>query len=216
MIVKAGQQFNFNYPTWDRATGLFVAATVYDVTSGTAVFVAQIAMIDVASLGIYEGLFTPLAGKSYLIISAVYTDGTYTVPDLTRGPVADQYDCFTTDTSLLNFNYGAFDQDASLTIEATVYDISTGTPVQVDQFNMTYVALGVYFGQYLGTVNKNYLVAVVPSDLDRAQSADSFQCFELSTGGGSVSTCSAELIGQSLNGVLKGQSLNATLEGDIC
>lgn len=177
MLVKGGQSANFNYPTYDQATGLFVAGSIYDVTTGAPSLVGSpIAMTD-ESNGVYVGSFTPVAGKSYLVISAVYLDSGFTEVDTSRAPEADQYDAFTTDTSLLNFNYGAYDQDDSLTLSANVFNL---TDSAMSTVAMAYVTLGVYFGRYQGAVGKSYAVIKSPSDTTRPPGADSFQTFLLS------------------------------------
>lgn len=57
---------------------LSVGMTVYDDSgSSPVVQVATFAMTYVA-LNTYRGKFTALAGKNYIIVKAVYTDGTFT------------------------------------------------------------------------------------------------------------------------------------------
>lgn len=88
MIAQSNTPFAFNYTAYDMATGLFVRAAVYDLTTGTPVFVQNVVMAE-AALGSYNGLFTGLPGRVYAIISAVYTDGTYAVLDTNRAPATE-------------------------------------------------------------------------------------------------------------------------------
>jgi hypothetical protein len=88
-IASAGSAYGFNYVAADQQTGLNVAASVYDTTTGTPVFLSQIPLTEVnptKSPGSYSGLFTPTAGKVYDIISMVYTDPGYTTLDPNRAP----------------------------------------------------------------------------------------------------------------------------------
>lgn len=176
MIVNGGQQVNFTYPTYSETSGLSVGGLLYDVTSGTPSQVGSVIQMSMLESGVYEGVFTPTAGRSYLIITVVYTDNTFTTIDTTWAPGADNYDAYITDTTLLNFNYGAFDQNDSLTISATINDISDSTSSSI---TMGYVTAGVYFGQYTGVIGKNYSVAKVPASSSYAPGSDSFQCFTL-------------------------------------
>lgn len=174
MIVNPGQPVSFVYPTYDEATGLYVAANIYDVTTGTPVFLTQTAMSDIGSNGIYAGEFTPVSDTSYLVIMGVYLDAGFTTIDTTRSPGAENYDAFTVDAMLLNFNYGAYDQDASLTVHATIYNLTDSINAVV---TMTHVLIGVYFGQYQGSLAKTYLVTKVPTDTSRPPGADNFQAY---------------------------------------
>lgn len=81
--------FNINYPSYDLNTGLFVRASVYDV-SGAPSLLGTVNLSHVAS-GVYSGSYTASAGVVYLVISLVYTDGTYSTVDTTRAPEVDSY-----------------------------------------------------------------------------------------------------------------------------
>lgn len=64
------------------STGLDVAMSVYDVTSGSAVLVqGPTAMILVAGYT-YQGHFTGTLDHNYVILKAVYTDNTFATFDL--------------------------------------------------------------------------------------------------------------------------------------
>lgn len=209
MIVYGGQPASFNYVAFDGMSGMFVAGTIYDVTTGSPVLVD--ALVDMTDLGngYYVGQFTPLANHSYLVITVVYTDDTYSTPSTNRSPGSDNYDAFATSTALLNFNYAAYDMNPGLDIEATVYNITDDTTTSLE---MTYVAFGVYIGQYTGVVGKEYLVQMATGTNLYSPAATSFQCFLI---GAQVIQLielnPATLIGQSSSANLIGQSLNATL-----
>lgn len=199
MIVSGGQPANFNYVAFDGTTGLFVAGLIYEVTTGSPVLVGPpVAMTDMGD-GVYVGQFTPDSGESYLIISAIYDDAGFTTPSAERPPAADNFDAFTMSNSLLNFNYGTYDQNPFLTINATVFNI---TDIVSNSFTMTHVALGVYMGQFIGANMKQYLVEKIPTNPDYTAGADSFQTFPIFASA-LVQFESANLIGQSLTAILK-------------
>ena len=182
---------------------MFVAGTVYDVTSGVPSYIeGPLAMVDLGN-GVYQGSFTPTLNHSYLVIMATYDDAGFTTPNPNRPPSAANYEAVTVDTSVLNFNYGTYDQNASLTLKATIFDLTDDTIF--GPITMAHVALGVYSGQFQGVVGKNYCVVKAPTDLTRAPGADSFQCFDLNI---DITIIEVSLA----NATLIGQTLNATLE----
>lgn len=84
MLVLAGKAFNFDYTTYDGATGLDVAAQVWDNSSGIPGSLVSTVPMTHTSLGAYIGQFTPGDDKKYSVISTVYTDGTYATRDPDR------------------------------------------------------------------------------------------------------------------------------------
>lgn len=200
MIVNPGQIVSYNYPTYDQAVGLHVGATLYDVTTGSAVFVSgPTALADLGN-GVYENSFIPTSNRSYLVILLVYLDSGLTMVDTTRAPGAQNYDAFTSDSHKLNFNYGAYDLDSSLTLSAVIFNITDVTSATV---SMAHVLGGVYFGTYSGIVGKSYCVVKSPSDTSRPPGADDFQAYTFSGGGGTtINIFEAAVIGQSLNATL--------------
>jgi hypothetical protein len=211
-IVNGSQAFNFNYPSWDENTGLFVQASIYDITSGTASLVTTVEMTNDA-FGVYSGNYTGAANKLYLVIMLVYTDDTFETIDTTRAPGSE---CYTTQQTIttIAFDYGAFDQATGLYLQASVYDMTSGTPSLAAKVALTQVLGGVYFGIYAGSVSKAYLAAIASytsnaySTLDttRAPAAQSFQTF--SSGNVSIfnSLVAATLTGNQLAGVLIGDT----------
>lgn len=88
MLAAAGKPYSWNYTAADQDAGLNVAASIFDITSGSPVFVDQVPMEHVL-VGSYAGFFTPESGKIYNIISLVYTDVGLTIVDVTRAPAAE-------------------------------------------------------------------------------------------------------------------------------
>lgn len=71
-------------PTFYEVTfdlpGLFVAMSVYDITSSPTLVAGPSAMTNVVD-NTYVKSFTAVANKSYLMLKGVYTDGTFTTLD---------------------------------------------------------------------------------------------------------------------------------------
>lgn len=214
-LVNPGSAFTFTYPTFDQNAGLFISANVYDVSNGTPSLLTTVPML-VTALGVYSGTYTAVSGKTYLVISAVYTDDTYTTLDTSRPPEADCYQSTDAPRSFFAFNYGAYDQDASLFVAGSVFDlVSYVTIVQ-----MTVVYAGVYFGSYVGTVNNAYVVAkavytddtYTTVDSNRAPGADSFQFF--ATISPAKSFQSAVLTPQATTPQIPGRAILKFTQGD--
>lgn len=178
---QSGQNFSFNYPAYDGSTGLFVQASIYEITTGSAVFLSNVVMTGAAN-GVYTGDFAGGLAKSYLVIVVVYTDGTYSVVDTTRPPWAECYQNLALTPSKLFFNYGAYDQATGLFIAAKVYDVTSGLSL-ITTVHFAHVAFGVYFGSFTGTLSHTYLIqksvytdgTYTVVDTSRAPGADSLQ-----------------------------------------
>jgi hypothetical protein len=198
MIVLGGIPANFNYVDPLGATGLFVAGIIVDITTGSPVVLGSpVAMTDLGN-GAYVGVFTPVLGHFYTVVSASYVDSGFTTLDTSRAPAAAQFDTFSTDTTQFSFNYATYDFDSGLTINATVENLVAMTETS---FAMTPTILGVYFGMYTGAVGDNFVVTKIPTDGIHAPAADSFQCFTIFSGA-QIELVAATLIGQSLNAIL--------------
>ena len=91
-IAQSGTPFPFDYTAADLVNSLFVAANIYDFTSGTPVFVIQVVM-PFSGMGVYTGLFTGLTNRRYSIQKYCYTDNTYSVIDINRAPSTDSVQC---------------------------------------------------------------------------------------------------------------------------
>lgn len=91
-IAQSGIPFGINYTSYDQLSSLFVRASIYDITSGSPSFVANVNLTH-ASAGSYNGIYTGTAGKVYAVVSAVYTDGTYSTLDPNRSPATDPVQC---------------------------------------------------------------------------------------------------------------------------
>lgn len=190
--VLNAQKMAFDYPAYDQATGLFVAGNVYDVSTGTPVFDSQVAMTHVG-LGVYEGTFVPVGGKTYLVISAVYTDGTYGTIDTSRAAESDEYFCITDSTSFDNllfaFDYTDYGQSSGLFVQAKVWDLSGASPALAASVTMVHVLAGCYFGSYAGLTGKTYVAekAVYTDsghttpDTDRAPAGSDYAAFHFTS-----------------------------------
>lgn len=84
-FALAGSKYAFNYGTYDMASGLNVAASIFDISSGSPSLVSKVAMSEVLE-GNYAGSFTPEDGKIYAVIVLVYTDPGFTTVDASRSP----------------------------------------------------------------------------------------------------------------------------------
>lgn len=208
--------FSFLYPTSDQQSGLFVRAKIYDVTTGTPVFSANVVMAEIQN-GYYFGNFTGASGKTYLVISAVFTDGTYVTLDPLRGPEADVYKSADAPPEFSAFNYGSFDQNGSLSIAGNVYDVTTGTAIFQVKVLMAHIFAGVYFGAFDGILNNVYQVvklvytdmSYVTVDANFSPGSDSFQLFQPSVSNNVF--ISATLMGQNEDAILQGQAQSAIL-----
>lgn len=79
--VQLSCEITFDSPS------LHVGMTVYDDTGASPVLLlSTFAMLLVAG-NTYRGKFTGVAGKNYIVIKAVYTDGTFSTlsPDYSQG-----------------------------------------------------------------------------------------------------------------------------------
>ncbi len=200
--------FCFNYVAYDQNTGLYVAADIYDVTSGTPSFLETVPMSNVIN-GCYSGNYSGVAGKTYLVISTAFTDNTYTTPATFRSVSAGCYQVAGASVTFYAFGYGAFDMNASLNIRTKIYNVTTGTPVLVSTQVLDYVALGAYFGFFTGTVGQTYeIISTVYTDNtfsivnpNYSPSGESFTSVDLNVFT-PVYIQEATLIGQSLSAVL--------------
>lgn len=209
-LIQTGQKFSFNYTAYDQDSALNVAFSIYDVTTGTAVFLTKIVSSYAAS-GAYTGTYTGAADKTYLIIGVVYTDNTYLTVDTSRAVSSDIYQSLQNSVSYLAFAYPSYDFSSSLHLRAAVYNLTTGTPVFVQNVSIAYVDLGVYFGHFTGVVGDTYNIASVvytttgfsTPDFDYAPSVDEFDCITLTDN--MFVYGQANLVGQNLNAFLQGE-----------
>lgn len=84
-LVPAGIPLSFEV-TYD-VPGLNVAMSVYDDSGASPVLLLSPFAMALVHGSTYRGKFTPVAGKNYIIIKAVYTDGTFAEldPDYSQG-----------------------------------------------------------------------------------------------------------------------------------
>lgn len=186
VIVQSGQAFTFNYVAYDQSSTLFVAAKVYDVTSGTPVFISTVGMSHIHN-GCYSGNYTAIIGKTYLIITAAFTDGSYTSPAAYRSASGECYQSAGSNILFWCFAYGAFDMETDLDIQTKIYDVTSGVSLTATQV-MAYVTLGVYFSSFSGTIGEVYeIISTVYTDNtftsvnpNYSPSGDAFSTAELS------------------------------------
>lgn len=209
-LFDADSPFTMNYSTYDQNAGLFVAFSVYDISTGTAVFLTKVAASHLA-FGVYAAEYVGTAGKTYLAIGAVYSDVGHTTLEPYRAPVCDTYQAKNVQLTSLSFAYGAYDENNSLFLRANIYDVTSGTPTLIGQTQLVNVSIGVYLGAYVGAVGHSYEIAVavytdgnyVDVDPDRSPACFGFNCILLS----GLTLVLADA-------TLEAQSLDATLEGN--
>lgn len=183
-LVTGGVPFSFDYTSPLQNASLIVAAKVYKVTSGAAVFVATVPM-QLNQFGSYTGNYTGTSGEVYLVICLVFTALDYATANAEFAPETFFY----ADSALIFYwDYTAFDQSDSLFLQSSVFDTTTGTPDILQQMGLIYVAFGVSFARFECTIGHAYQV-LTPVYTDgsfdeidpfRAPSSESFQCAEFS------------------------------------
>lgn len=70
---------------------LDVAMSVFDTTSGTPILVSGPTAMALVVDYTYFGIFTPVAGHSYVVLKAVYTDDTYTTLDPNHSQASESF-----------------------------------------------------------------------------------------------------------------------------
>lgn len=203
-LFNADQRFTMSYAAYDQAEDLDVRFSVYDISTGTAVFIEDVQATFLA-LGTYEASYIPEAGKIYLVIGAAYTSGT---PTPYRSPTCETYR--EVGSTMLATAYGTYDYNAGLFIQTSIYDASGVTPTFIQNTPMVLVALGVYLAMYIATADKayNFISAVYTDgtyatvDTNWSPVSEDMDCV------GDV-TVVIELE----NAILEGQRVDAVLEG---
>lgn len=220
-VVAAGQPFCFNYTAFDENASLFVRAQLYDVSSGTAVFLQNVVLTHIG-LGCYSGNYTPGTDVSVLVIGVVYTDGTYTTVDSDRGVTANLFQVVQRNQIYSPFCFGAFDQNTGLSVAGSIYDLTTGAAVLQSLVGMTHVALGVYLGSFVSVGGHTYqVVEAVYTDgtyatpnTDYSPGSDTF--YSLVNSDFSVTLEQATLDGTERDAILEAESGEAVLvAGDL-
>lgn len=196
-LVQADQLFSFNYATYDQAPGLHVAFSIYNVTSGVPIFITKVSSVD-PNFGVYMGKFTPSGITTYLVIGAVYTDAGFTIVDTSRAPGAEVFQVAGASVSFLGFTYPTYDLNPNLNLQGSIYNLSSGSPVFLQNTPMVEVALGVYFGSFQGMIANSYqAIGIVYTDNtfatvdpSRAPSSDNLNAINLGGSGSSSETIS--------------------------
>lgn len=108
------------YATYDQNDALFIQTSIYDASASTPTFIQNTAMVLVA-FGVYLAMYIGADGKSYGLISAVYTDNTYTTVDTNRAPLSDNMDIVGDVTVVIELQDAVLDgQELDATLEAYV------------------------------------------------------------------------------------------------
>ncbi len=112
------------YTAFDLATGLDVAAKIYDMSTGTAVLVTTETLDHVIN-GTYVTNYVFNDSKPYLVNIMVYTDGTYATPDENYAPIGYTIDKqisldFRKNQAKSNFAFPMYDTDGELVTGRTV------------------------------------------------------------------------------------------------
>lgn len=212
-LVDGNFKFAFNYAAYDQASNLHLAASIYDVTTGTASFVAQVTMSYTINGG-YYGTYQGAPGHTYLVICVVYQDSGLTTIDPDRSPSAECYQAVSNGLFFFGSNYATYDQDPDLFLAANIYDVTAGTSF-LSQVAMVEVAFGVYFAHFTPTVDHSYVIeksvytdgTYTTVDTDRSPGLDSFQSFDISGSGIVINNVltAATLIGQCTEAILEAQ-----------
>lgn len=85
----------FGYAAFNLEIDLNLRGTVFDMNSGSPVFVSNVSMVEVEN-GIYFGHFTGTAGHPYQIASVVYTNNSFSTVDTSWAPACEDYECIST------------------------------------------------------------------------------------------------------------------------
>ena len=209
-FVTDGFQFSFDYTNPLQDGDLLVAAEIYDVTSGAAVFVETVPM-SFNEFGSYTGNFTGVKGHTYLAICLVFTSLAYVTADTQYAPESYFYHVIGAADAMFYWDYTAFDHASSLSVRTKIFKVTSGTPVLLSEIVPSYVAHGVYFARYQCEVGDSYQVLTPvytdgsygTVDLTRAPVSDSFQCVQFNVVNNSVSSGT----------VLRGTANSAKLRG---
>lgn len=164
-IVQDVVPFSFNYTDPFQRSDLYVAFRIYDVTGSPALLTTIVGQYT--DFGSYMGSYQGELGDRYLVIGLVYTDNTYTTVDTSAAQTADVFQVVPLNGQIVDFGfaYASVDYSSSLDIEATIYEMTSGTPALEDAVELEFIEHGVYYGQYTGALNNTYnVISVVYTD----------------------------------------------------
>lgn len=220
-LIPSSGTFCFNYTAFDQDETLSVQASIYDVSSGSPVFLTTVNLVGIAH-GAYTGNYTGALNKTYLVAIAVFTDNTYATVNTERPPVAYCFQTLISNILVWAVNYAAYDLSTGLSVRASVYDVATGSPVFVQNVILTHVTFGIYFGVFTGTLGQNYNIETLvyvdgtftTLNLDYSPGVDNFSPLVFTPFVNVNNFIAATLVGLSTEANLKGQNLNAVLIGD--
>jgi hypothetical protein len=176
-------------------------------------------------LGAYQNTFTGSPSKTYLGISAVYTDGTFVTVDTAYAPVAFEAQMMAGDIAFVAFDYTDYDHSAALYLKAKVYNTTTGAAVYSSSVTMSHVLHGCYFGSFVPTTGQSYVVVktiytdsgFTTVDTQRAVGIDVVQGSALSLTLVTNYIDEATITGADVSLTLvEGAELDGTIEGVAC
>lgn len=90
MVLPAGIPLTFS-AGFNNPTPANVAISVYDDSGVSPVLVSGPTLMGEVNAYVYRGKFTGVAGKNYVVVMAVYTDGTFTTLNGTFPPVTTSF-----------------------------------------------------------------------------------------------------------------------------
>lgn len=205
LYIKPGIPFSFNYVDGNLTSGLNIQASVFDVTNGIPALIDQIPLVEIED-GYYFGDELSVSGKTYLVISVPYTDNTFAVIDTSKSPSAEIYKTYDAPFDLVGFNYGVFNQNAGLSIQGNIFDVTNGTPTLVDQVPMPHIMAGVYYGFFSGTIDHAYEIVKLVYTNNSFSTVNT----NYSPGSDSVQSSQIRVVDIFFAGVLNGQSNSGT------
>lgn len=162
-LVQPNENFGFNYTTFDQATSLFVAFSVYDSSSGSPIFLAKVPGVYTGG-GAYAANYLALPGITYAVKGLVYHDSGFTSVDSSRAQFSDVYQSVQATVVSAGFTYNSYDFVSNLPIRAMIYN-TTSSPVLFTTTVMIPMGDGVYYGSFSAAISENFqIIGVVYTD----------------------------------------------------
>lgn len=184
ILIQPSKNFGFVYEAFDQSASLSVQFSIYDASSGTPVLIQTLGATYEGS-GNYTGTYLAQPDIQYMVTGLVYTDGTFTTIDTTRSQFSEVYQTFNGSSVLSSgFTYASVGYESNLSIQAQVYNTTTGTSVLQASVDLVYVNYGVYYGAFAGALFDNFqIISIVFTDntyttpnFNYAPATSSFSC----------------------------------------
>lgn len=117
MKIQSGVKKPFNYVSATQDAGLFVGASLMDVSAGfPGTLVGSLIQLTETPNGIYCGSFIGEAGKQYQLRKLVY-DVTFTTVDINYSPDVEDFECFNEFSDLGTLLISEQDQETLIIVE---------------------------------------------------------------------------------------------------